>query len=99
MNVEGRGTETMRNRKLAVLLFGLLTFGAFLISASSKPQGDTAVSGAAKSRSNLGGQMPPRLDQDVARLVAEVDRIQADTLSQMEHTTLDRRRQVHTLGE
>src|SRR5260370_2118277 len=51
------------------------------------------------SRCNLGGQMPPSFDQDVARVVAEVDRIEADTLSQMEHTTLDRQGQVHTLGK
>ena len=88
----------MRNRNLAVLLFGLLTFGALLISAASKPQAGAAISGEAKSPSNLGGQMPPSFNQDVARVVAEVDRIEADTLSQMERTTLDRQGQVRTWG-
>ncbi len=48
-----------------------------------------------QSRNSLGGQMPPSFAQDVARVVAEVDRIEADTLSQLEHTTLDRQGQVH----
>ena len=67
----------MRNRNLAVLPFGLLTFGALLICATSRPQADTAVSSEAKSSSNLRGQMPPSFDQEVARVVAEVDRIGA----------------------
>jgi cytochrome c peroxidase len=89
----------MRNRNLAVLPFGLLTFGALLICATSRPQADTAVSSEAKSSSNLRGQMPPSFDQEVARVVAEVDRIEADTLSQSERTTLDRQGQIHTLGK
>ena len=51
------------------------------------------------SRSNLGGQMPASFDQDVARVVAEVDRMEADTLSQIEHQALDRQGQVRTLGK
>src|SRR5260370_22481460 len=89
----------MRNRNLAVSLFVLLTFGALLISAASKPEVAAAVSGQAESPSNLGGQMPPSFDQDVARVVADLDRIEADTLSQMDRTTLDRQGQVRTLGK
>src|SRR5713226_6990048 len=88
----------MRNRNLAVSLVGL-TFVALLIPAASKPQADAATSGQAKSPSNLGGQMPPSFDQDVARVVADIDRIEADTLSQMDRTTLDRQGQVRTLGK
>jgi cytochrome c peroxidase len=88
----------MRNRNLAVSLFGL-TFGALLISAAGKPQAGSAISGQAKSPSNLGGQMPPSFDQDVARVVADVDRIEADTLRQMDRTTLDRQGRVRTLGK
>ena len=88
----------MRNRNLAVLLFGLLTFGALLISAASKPQAGAAVSGEAKAPSNLGGQMPPSFDQDVARVVADIDRIEADTLSQMDRSILDRQGQVRRQG-
>ena len=89
----------MRNRNLAVLLFGLLTFGSLFISAASKPQAGVAISSKATSPSNLGGQMPPSFGRDVGRVVAEVNRIEADTLSQMEHTTLDRQGQVRTLGK
>ncbi len=58
-----------------------------------------AISGQAQSPSNLGGQMPPSFDQDVARVVAEIDRIEADTLNQMDRTSLDRQGQVRTLGK
>jgi len=88
-----------RTTSLVLLPVGLLTFSALLISAASKPPAGVAVSGEAKSPSNLGGQMPPSFDQDVARVVAEVDRIEADTLRQMEHTTLDRQGQLRTLGK
>src|SRR5260370_30082779 len=99
MNGDGRRDETMRNRNLAVSLFGLLTFGVLLISAASKPQAGAAVSGQAKSPSNLGGQMPPLFDQDVARVVAGIGRVEADTPSQMARTTLDRPRQAPTPGK
>src|SRR4029077_11849723 len=89
----------MRNRNLAVSLFGLLTSGALLISAATKPQAGAAVSGQANSPSNLGGQMPPSFDQDVDRVVADIDRIEADTLRQVDRTTLDRQGQVRTLGK
>jgi hypothetical protein len=89
----------VRNKDLAALLFSLLTFGALLISAANKPQAGAAISGEAKSPSNLVGQMPPSFDQDVAKVVAEVDRIEADTLSQMQQATLDRQGQVRTLGK
>ena len=89
----------MCNRNLAVSLFGLFIFGALLISAATKPQAGAAISGKAKPPSNLGGQMPPSFEKDVARVVADIDRIEADTLSQMDHTTLDRQGQVRTLGK
>jgi cytochrome c peroxidase len=58
-----------------------------------------AVSGEAKSPSDLVGQMPPSFDKDVARVVADIDRIEADTLQQLSQTTLDREGQVRTLGK
>ena len=94
---EERGT--MCNRSLPLLLFGLLASGALSISAVSKAQGGSASSGVAKSPSNLSGQMPPSFDQDVARVVDKIERIEADTLKQIEHTTLDRQGQVRTLGK
>jgi cytochrome c peroxidase len=89
----------MRNRNLAASLFGFLTFGGLSSPVADKPQAGAPISREAKSPSNLGGQMPPSFDQDVARVVAEVDGIEANTLSQIEHTTLDRQGQVHTLGK
>ena len=44
-------------------------------------------------------QMPPSFDQDVARVEAEMDRIEAETLRQVDQTTLDRERQIRTLGK
>jgi hypothetical protein len=36
-------------------------------------------------------------EQEVARVESEVDRIEADTLRQVEHNSLDRQAQVRTL--
>src|ERR1700730_3358175 len=58
-----------------------------------------AVSAATSSPYNLGGRMPDSFDQDVARVVAEIDQLETDTLSQMNRTSLDRQGQVHTLGK
>lgn len=77
---------------VVLLLAGLFGFSAFEISASM--QGPPAG-----SLSNLGGRMPPDFDQESARVIADLDRIEADTLGQMEHTTLDRQGQVRTLGK
>jgi cytochrome c peroxidase len=87
----------MGNRNLTVPLFGFLAFGALL--SASKPQVGASISGEAELPSDLGGKMPPSFDQDVARVVDDIDRIEADTLSQMEHTALDRQGQVRTLGK
>jgi cytochrome c peroxidase len=87
-----------RNRGVPLLLC-LFTFGTFLISAASKPQAGTSRSSEVKSTSNLAGQVPASFDQDVARVVAEIDRIEADTLSEMKVTLLDRQGQVRTLGK
>ena len=87
----------MGNRTLTVLLFGFLTFGPLLLA--SKHQGGAPISDEAKSPGDLSGKMPPSFDQDVARVVDDIDRIEADTLSQMEHSALDRQGQVRTLGK
>jgi cytochrome c peroxidase len=99
MSIDERRNNTVRNRNLAVSLLVLLIFGALLISPASKPQAGAAFSGEAKSPGNLGGQMPPSFDKDVARVVADIDRIEADTLRQMDRTTLDHQGQVRTLGK
>jgi cytochrome c peroxidase len=89
----------MRSRKLAPSLLGSLTLGVLLSSSAGKPQAGAPISREANAPSNLGGQMPASFDQDVARVVAEIDRIEADTLSQIGRTTLDRQGQVRTLGK
>jgi len=58
-----------------------------------------AVSGEAESPSNVVGQMPPSFDKDVARVVADLDRIETETLQQLDRTTLDREGQIRTLGK
>jgi cytochrome c peroxidase len=69
-----------------VLLAGLLAFGAFFSPASMQPQ----AAATSPSTTNLAGAVPPSFDQEVLRVEAEVDRIEADSLAQMQHTQLDR---------
>jgi cytochrome c peroxidase len=87
-------------RIVPVMLAALLTIGTLLTSASYWPQSVGAgLPSAQNSPTNLGGRMPPSFDQEVARVVAALDRIEADTLRQVEHTSLDRQAQVRTLGK
>jgi cytochrome c peroxidase len=89
----------MRGRSLAASPFGLLTVGVLLAALAGKPQAGAPISQQAKPSSDLGGQMPRSFDQDVARVVANIDRIEADALSQVGRTTLNRQGQVRTLGK
>lgn len=90
----------MSNRTIPAFLTGLLTCGALLISARNEPLAARApIRGAANPQNSIGGRMPSSFDQDVARVVADVDRIEADTFDQMNRTTLDRQGQVRTLGK
>jgi cytochrome c peroxidase len=86
----------MRNRTIGLLLLGLLTGGAVLVLARG-----TSLRASAKPApdSTSQGDMPPRFEADVARVVAELDQIEADTLREMGKTTLDRQGQIHTLGK
>jgi cytochrome c peroxidase len=43
--------------------------------------------------------MPPDFDREIARVVAEIDGIEADTLRNINHTALDRQGQMRTLGK
>jgi len=83
----------MRNRTVPLAIAGLLTLGHLLLSAGAQNGGSLA------SRRDLRGQMPPSFDEDLARVVARIDQIEADTLSQMGRNTLDRQGQVRTLGK
>ncbi len=86
----------MCNRTLLVRLVGILTCGPLLLAAGSQYQRhDAAIAGTR----DLRGEMPPSFNQDVAKVVADIDRIEAETLRQMHQTTLDRQGQIHTLGK
>src|ERR1700686_2093679 len=91
----------MRNRTLplslvALLTSGLLSLSSLLLPARTQTERHDAAITATRG---LPGRMPPGFDNDVARVVAEIDRIEADTLRQMDQTTLDRQGQIHTLGK
>src|SRR5260221_9693690 len=86
----------MRTRTLLLSLVGLLIFGSLLLLASSRYQGHVAAIGATH---DLRGRMPAGFEQEVAKVVADIDRIEADTLRQMNQHTLDRQGQIHTLGK
>src|ERR1700687_1166144 len=86
----------MRNLTIPLALAGLLTLGQLLLSADSR---NPRYGGPVESQHDLRGQMPPSFDQDVARVVAEIDQIEADTLRQMDRPRLDRQGQVRTLGK
>ena len=45
------------------------------------------------------GHMPPDFDREVARVMVEIDRIEAEALSQSAATTLDLQGQMRTLGK
>ena len=89
----------MHNRTFALSLLGLFTLGALLLLVGSKLLPGRVVPAAWPTSQGLAGQMPPGFDQDVARVVADIDRIEADTLRQMNQTTLDREGHIRTLGK
>ena len=86
----------MRNRTLLLSLVGLPSLGLLLLSAGGQNQRPGSAIAATR---DLRGQMPPGFNQDVAKVVADIDRIETDTLGQMGRTTLDRDGQIHTLGK
>src|SRR6202790_5003061 len=77
----------------SICFLGIEDVGRAPTRAKPEPRTET------KLPSNSRGQMPALFDQDVAKVVAEIDRIEADTLRQMDRTSLDRQGQVHTLGK
>jgi hypothetical protein len=73
----------MQNRTVVLWIVG-----AVLVAALGKPQVSSSGAPRAASTENLNGQMPPDFDREVARVVADIDRIEADTLHQINHSTL-----------
>ena len=80
-------------------LVGLLTVAVLLMSARRETPQDRIAHAPGSTPQESSGQMPPDFDKEVARVVADLDRIEADTLRQMDQTTLDRQGQVRTLGK
>ncbi len=78
--------------------WGMRSLAGLLISACALVSQSTPRPSAEQVRVAL-GQMPPSFDQDVARVVADLDRIEEDTLQQLDRTTLDREGQIRTLGK
>ena len=89
----------MINLRLSARLFGVLAVGALLIQGASRQLPAASTSDEPVSTSNLAGRMPSSFDLDVARVVAEIEQIEADALRTWEHTTLDRQGQMRTLGK
>jgi cytochrome c peroxidase len=89
----------MRERTLLALLVGLVPFGYLLLSAGAEPQQDRSVHASGKDLLDPAGRMPPGFDQAVARVVADIDRIEVDTIREVSQTTLDRQGQIRTLGK
>jgi cytochrome c peroxidase len=77
----------------------VLASAVVLLSAKSANLRASAEQASASTSQGLAGQMPAGFDADVARVVAELDQIEADTLRLADKTTLDRQGQIHTLGE
>lgn len=89
----------MQHRVLALWLIGLPTLGVLmLLSVANTPLRGREMRVTDHIAPGLAGQMPSGFDKDVARVVAEIDRIEADTLRDMNRTTLDRQGQIRTLG-
>lgn len=76
----------------------LLALSVLFVSMRAAPQTGSTITGERASPNNLRGRMPSSFDRDVEAVVANLDRIEADTLSQMSKTTLDRQGQIRTLG-
>jgi cytochrome c peroxidase len=89
----------MRNRTMALSLIGLLPFCFLLFSAATGAGRLRSAFSAGAHIQGDPGQMPPGFDQDVARVVANLDRIEVDTLREMSQTTLDRQGKIRTLGK
>jgi cytochrome c peroxidase len=74
--------------------------GTAFLSAGRTPQAaQSEATNDAEPHKGLDGRVRPTLDQESARVVAEIDQIEQDTLNKIEHTSLDRQSQVRMLGK
>ena len=91
--------RTINHRTFAIALAGMWIVAAVFVAAQSPSQKGSSAARRVSSTENLKGKMPPDFDREVARVAADMDRIEADTLGGLNHTTLDRQGQVRTLGK
>ncbi len=89
----------MRTRTVASGFVRLLTLGTVLVAAHGKPNAGSLCALRVVYNESSGGKMPPDFDRERARVIAELDRIEADTLRQINGSALDREGQVRTLGK
>ena len=89
----------MRNRRVTLFLATLLILPAVPLAWSNPPARDSAAKQDTQSQQAPAGRMPADFDREVARVVADIDRIEADTLRQFAHSSLDRQGQMRTLGK
>jgi cytochrome c peroxidase len=80
----------------SILLIGVLSSVKLIGDQPSEGNKNPIAEMAAQDSAE---QMPPGFDQEVARVVADLDRIEEATLRQMSRTTLDRQGQMRTLGK
>jgi len=73
---------------------GLLLLGIGFVSMAGK-----SMEAKPPSRNSLGGEMPATFENDVETVVADIDRIEQDTLRHMDQSALDREGQIRTLGK
>ena len=78
----------MQSRALALWLLGLTTLGGLmLLVVVNEPLRGREMQVTGPNTQGLAGQMPPGFDADVARVVANIDQIEADTLRDVNRTT------------
>ena len=90
----------MVKRIIHLSVIGSLILCVVSLSMGRRTQAaQTAALNTSNVSNNLGGRMPPAFDQDSARVEAEIDQIERETLSKVDHNSLDRQAQVRTLGK
>jgi cytochrome c peroxidase len=89
----------MRTRRVKLFQVTLLLLLVVFLTWSNLPALSSAEKQDTEMQPASPGQMPADFDREVARVVAEVDRIEADTLRSLEKSSLDRQGQMRTLGK
>lgn len=81
------------------LTFALCLSGLFGLPALLTAYAGSQAAPAASPPPRQSGQLPSDFNREVARVVAENERVEANTLREMKRTALDRQGQMRTLGK